>query len=112
MQSTLVRVLVVVVGALGLLGGAAFATEGKGTRRADAVIIACATKQGSIRIVDTASACRRSETALKWNVSGPKGDPGAKGDGPDQFVSSGKEKTQNAPHSSHGATTPLRSPRP
>ena len=30
MQSTLVRVLVVVVGALGLLGGAAFATEGKG----------------------------------------------------------------------------------
>ena len=51
MQSTLVRVLVVVVGALGLLGGAAFATEGKGTRRADAVITACATKQGTIRIV-------------------------------------------------------------
>ena len=80
MQSMLVRVLVMAVAALGLLGGAAFATEDGGTRRADAVITACATKQGTLRVVSDASACRRNETALKWNVTGPKGDPGPKGD--------------------------------
>src|SRR4051794_12021067 len=80
MQRTLVRVLVVVGAALGLLGGAAFATEGNGTRRADAVITACATKQGVLRVVSTTTACRRTETALKWNVAGAKGDTGPKGD--------------------------------
>ena len=80
MQSSLVRVLVVAVVALGVLAGAALATESGRSRKAEAVINACTTKAGKIRIVADASVCKRNETALKWNVSGPKGDQGPKGD--------------------------------
>jgi hypothetical protein len=80
MQSTLVRMLVVAVAALALLGSAAFATERSPSRRADDVVIACAKKNGQIRIVASTTACRRPEGVVKWNVTGPKGDPGAKGD--------------------------------
>ncbi len=80
MQSTLMRVLVVAFAALALLGGAAFANERSPSRRADDVIVACAKKSGQIRLVATAAACKRRESAVKWNIAGQKGDPGAKGE--------------------------------
>ena len=72
MQSTLVRVLVVVVGALGLLGGAAFATEGMGRAAQTPSSPRVRRSRGRSGSSTTASACRRTETALKWNVSGPR----------------------------------------
>ena len=58
----------------------------------DGVIRACYGKQGKLRVVDTLSDCKKSETPLAWNVQGregpagpagppgPKGDPGEQGD--------------------------------
>ena len=61
MQTTLVRVLVVAIAGLALLGGAAFATERIPARGADAIITACAKKNGQIRIVPSATACRQQD---------------------------------------------------
>ena len=85
----------VMAGAL-LTGGLAYgAIPGN-----DGSITACYRKTGSlvdaqgvVRIVDNASQCRTYETAISWNQTGPKGDPGtpgAKGDKGDAGTPGGK----------------------
>ena len=49
----------------------------------EGAINACVSSSGSLRIVSDTTQCKRTETALAWNVmgpQGPKGDPGPKGD--------------------------------
>ena len=46
----------------------------------DATIHACKhVKRGIVRIVRSADACKRNETALSWNIRGPQGEAGAAG---------------------------------
>jgi hypothetical protein len=46
---------------------------------AAAVIHACQTKDGQLRIVSSAADCRRTERAIFWNVEGPQGPAGPQG---------------------------------
>lgn len=63
---------------IGAAGGTAYAVSGTGA--ASAVIQACQNKtNGALRVVDGPGECRNSETALRWNVQGPKGEPGDRG---------------------------------
>lgn len=41
-------------------------------------------KDGSLRLVQVAGACKADETAVQWNVQGPQGDRGATGPKGDQ----------------------------
>jgi hypothetical protein len=60
------------------LGGVAFATIPDSSGK----VHACYVKgNGNLRVVESASACRKNETAIEWNQQGPKGDPGPPGDG-------------------------------
>ena len=43
------------------------------------VVLACANKQGDVRIVESHTECRRNETPVRWNVRGPEGPRGAVG---------------------------------
>ena len=43
------------------------------------VILACANKQGDVRIVESHADCRRNETPVRWNVRGPEGPRGPVG---------------------------------
>ncbi len=71
------RLFVLAVGAaLAVVAGVALAA----IPRADGVIEACYQKKtGKLRVVDRASACRKSEIPLAWNQEGEKGDPGPAG---------------------------------
>ena len=40
---------------------------------------ACANKTGQLRLLQANDACKSDETAVQWNVQGPKGDRGATG---------------------------------
>jgi type VI secretion system secreted protein Hcp len=40
---------------------------------------ACAKKEGQLRLVPAGTTCKPDETAVEWNVQGPKGDPGSTG---------------------------------
>jgi Collagen triple helix repeat (20 copies) len=42
----------------------------------DGVILACADRQGDLRIVESHEECRRNETPVRWNVRGPQGPRG------------------------------------
>jgi type VI secretion system secreted protein Hcp len=45
----------------------------------DGTINACYLPSGSVRVVDSASDCKSSETFISWNQKGPKGDTGPQG---------------------------------
>jgi Lamin Tail Domain/Collagen triple helix repeat (20 copies) len=74
---TPLRVLLVTVLATVPVGGAiAVARE---PHKAARVIRACVRKDGQMRIVGTATACRAKERAIFWNAQGPAGPAGAQG---------------------------------
>jgi hypothetical protein len=69
-----------VVAALALfvaLGGTSYAATGGfssgGTLRA------CANEEGAIRLLKAGKKCKKGQTAVAWNQTGPAGAPGAKG---------------------------------
>jgi len=82
------RAAVLIVGALVIAAGVAYAT----IPSADGTINGCYDKKsGALRVIDSATAatCTKAETAVSWNMrglagdqgpSGPKGDTGLKGD--------------------------------
>jgi hypothetical protein len=75
LRSRAVIASAVMAGALALFatGSVVFANNG-------APIHSCvADSNGSLRIVQAEDECRRSETPLSWNQSGPAGEPGADG---------------------------------
>jgi Lamin Tail Domain/Collagen triple helix repeat (20 copies) len=51
----------------------------RGPHDASTVIHGCVRKDGRLRLVTAASACRRYERPISWNVRGPQGDPGLPG---------------------------------
>ena len=63
-----------------VLAGVAYA--GIAVLSQSSVITACKRNStGAVRIVDDASLCRSSETAISWNTEGPPGPPGPPGPG-------------------------------
>src|SRR3954454_18815100 len=64
--------------ALALLAVGAGIAYGAGAVATDP-IHACVNAAGVVKIVDASAACGRSETALRWNTSGPAGPPGPPG---------------------------------
>jgi hypothetical protein len=68
--------LVIVVS---LLAGVLSGTLATAYASASGIIHACV-KDGQLRIVDSASRCKGRETPLDWNITGPQGVPGSKGD--------------------------------
>lgn len=71
-------VVLVVVAALAVAGGIAYAT----IPDSNGVIHACYQKnQGALRVIDTdkAQTCSSSETAITWSQTGPPGAPGQPG---------------------------------
>jgi hypothetical protein len=74
------RLLLLLVAPLVLGAGAAVAAQGTAHKRSNGVIWACAKKEnGRLRAVSGPGRCRRGEQALRWNVQGPAGPPGATG---------------------------------
>jgi hypothetical protein len=74
------RLLLLLVAPLALGAGAAVAAQGTAHKRSNGVIWACAKKEnGRLRAVSGPGRCRRGEQALRWNVQGPAGPPGATG---------------------------------
>ncbi len=58
----------------------ALGLAGLPSRAEAAVINACVHRaNGSVRIVEPGTSCKRSETAMAWNSTGPAGDPGLPG---------------------------------
>jgi hypothetical protein len=43
-------------------------------------ITACVAKDGSLSVSSIGNECKKGQTALSWNIQGPKGDKGDKGD--------------------------------
>jgi len=74
----LVVVFVVVAAVLAVIGGVAIA--GVANSNGGNVINGCYHKTNSkLRIVASASQCKRSETAISWNQTGPQGPQGSQG---------------------------------
>jgi type VI secretion system secreted protein Hcp len=71
------RTIAVAVACLAIAAvGATYAlAEGGST----STLKACAKKDGQLRLVSADAACKADETAVQWNVQGPKGDRGATG---------------------------------
>ena len=67
-------VVILIVG----VAGVAYATNAV-TKKATATIQACQKSNGELRIVSDASACKRHEQLLTWNVEGPAGPAGPAG---------------------------------
>jgi hypothetical protein len=61
--------------ALAAIGSIAWATTSAGNQ-----IVACAKKSnGALRLVDAAKACKKTERAVIWSVTGPQGPRGVQG---------------------------------
>jgi hypothetical protein len=75
-----------VILALGVLATAAVGTVAYGSiPDSKGVIHACYAKSdGVLRVVDSSKTCAKGLKALKWNVTGPKGDQGVQGPKGDQ----------------------------
>src|SRR3954447_1538631 len=71
------RVLYAALVALAIVGVAVAARGGSTT--ATAVIHACVSHDGDLRIVPRAGVCRQREIALDWNIMAPQGPQGAAG---------------------------------
>jgi hypothetical protein len=65
---------------IGVLSIAAFAVGIVYANNGAEAIYACANPTGQLRVVDSTDECKKNETSLMWNVVGPQGDPGPKGD--------------------------------
>jgi type VI secretion system secreted protein Hcp len=72
------RKLLVLAGVLAVVAASA-TTYAFATTKATNTILACAAKDGSLRVVATAGACKNGESVLEWNQQGPAGAPGAAG---------------------------------
>src|SRR5258707_9617414 len=71
------RIAVIAGPLLAVAGGAAYATTALVSTN---VIQACQDASGTLRVVvDNTTACKKQESAISWNVVGPKGDTGAAG---------------------------------
>jgi hypothetical protein len=68
--------LIILATILGTLFGGALATAYAGTT---GIIHACV-RNGQLRILSAGQACKSKETALDWNIIGPAGPKGDKGD--------------------------------
>ena len=66
-----------VVGVVG--GGVAAAGLAFASTSTTSTLIACKGHEGSLRLVSSASDCRRNETVVQWNVTGPTGPQGPTG---------------------------------
>src|SRR5215216_5341418 len=74
------RRLIQLVPALVVLAAATMLATAADSRVREQTIHGCVKKNdGRLRIVGSASACRKKERALDWNAQGPKGDAGAPG---------------------------------
>ncbi len=71
------RLLLIVGVTLGAAAGAAYAVSAH--QVSTSTINACKGPFGLLRIVNDPSDCRHNESAISWNVQGPKGDPGPAG---------------------------------
>jgi hypothetical protein len=74
----------VVVAAFFALVGAGWAAQGALTTQrhgaaASDVIYACVHENGDLKVVDPGQACKKHETPLHWNVTGPEGPQGIPG---------------------------------
>jgi hypothetical protein len=71
------RIAVIAGALLAVAVGAAYATTALVSTN---VIQACQDASGTLRVVvDNTTACKKQESAISWNVVGPKGDTGAEG---------------------------------
>jgi hypothetical protein len=68
--------LIILTTIFGTLFGGTLATVYAGS---NGIIHACV-RDGQLRILNANQACKSKETALDWNIAGPKGDKGDKGD--------------------------------
>jgi collagen type I alpha len=74
------RRLLLVALPLTLVAGVALAAQPSGRQPSNALINACVKKKdGRVRVVGAAAACRRNEQPLSWNAQGPAGPAGATG---------------------------------
>jgi hypothetical protein len=73
----------------------------------DGVLHGCYKPGGAVRVIDSAAACKASEVAINWNVTGPKGDDGSPGaTGPsDAFVVDGSLTFSSEPLNTTTFTT-------
>jgi hypothetical protein len=71
------RLTATAVAALLLTVSPAYAAGGD--QPGDAVVTACASRSGQLRLVDSASDCRNNETPLQWSIRGPRGPRGEQG---------------------------------
>ena len=74
MRGKLIAVAVACV-AIAAIGATYALAEGGST----STLNACVKKDGSLRLVQAAGACKADETAVQWNMQGPQGDRGATG---------------------------------
>lgn len=99
-----------VVGVAG--GGFAAAGLAFASTSTSSTLIACEGHEGDLRLVSSASDCRRNETAVQWNVTGPTGPTGPQGfQGP--AGPAGAAATSNTPGASVVGTftfTPISGP--
>ncbi len=71
------RLLLVVGVTFGAAAGAAYAVSSH--QGSTTTITACRGHEGLLRLVNDAGDCRHNESAISWNIQGPKGDPGPAG---------------------------------
>jgi hypothetical protein len=79
MKSSLVLAGAIAFAALAAAAGVALATARNPLAHPDGVVGACVQQDGRLRILGDAGSCRRGEVVLRWNLAGPKGDPGPAG---------------------------------
>ena len=85
MKSRKISLVIIASLLCGLFGGALATVYASTT----GIIYACV-KSGQLRIVDVAVGCKAHETPLNWNIVGPQGPKGAKGDPGPQGVPGAK----------------------
>ena len=74
------RVVASVALVTGIVGGGIAATGlAFASTSTSSTLIACEGHEGGLRLVSSASDCRRNETVVQWNVTGPTGPQGATG---------------------------------
>jgi len=76
-SSRVLRLLLVAGVTLGAAAGAAYAVSAH--QVSTTTINACRGPLGLLRVVNDPNDCRHGESAISWNVQGPKGDPGPAG---------------------------------
>lgn len=97
------RPLLILAAVFALLAAGIVAVQAVGTSDSP-VIHACQDKQGALRVVADSSACRRNETPLSWNKTGPAGPAGSGGGISDYTVVRGEYTPWIPQHNTGHAT--------